>query len=166
MAPLQSSSNNSNDILHLQAIGEPRIALDGHDVVLPTRHAAQALFMLALAEEGELPVPELGEQLWPDAASSQIPPRFATMVWQLRKSLGEHRNLLERNRRFIRVDRSKVSVDLVNLRTEASELLGKGMASAELAEKLRQPILASWDDYLWVREQQAINERLAKELKP
>jgi len=164
MVASTETPNNSNGLLHLQAIGEPRIAIAGTEVAFPTRHAAQALFLLALDEDGELPVPELGEQLWPDAATSQIPPRFATMVWQLRRGLGEHRDLLERNRRIIRVDRSQVSVDIVNLRSDAQQLIAKGAKDDALAKELKKPILVTWDDYPWVQEQQEINGELAAQL--
>jgi len=159
-----SLSNQPLGVLQLQAMGEPKIVLEGNPIVLPTRHATQALFLLALADDGELLVPELGEQLWPDAAASQIPPRFATMVWQLKKVLSEHRDLLERNRRVVRIDREKVSVDVVALRAQALECIANASRNAELVAKLRRPILAPWNDFPWVQEQQEINERLASQL--
>jgi len=71
---------------------------------------------------------------------------------------------LERNRRIIRVDRSQVSVDIVNLRSEAQQLIAKGAKDDALAKELKKPILVTWDDYPWVQEQQEINGELAAQL--
>jgi DNA-binding SARP family transcriptional activator len=86
------------------------------------------------------------------------------MVWQLKKGLGERRDLLERNRRVVRIDREKVSVDVVALRAQALECIANASRNDELVATLRRPILAPWDDFPWVQEQQEINERLASQL--
>ena len=50
-------------MLTLRALGNPEAQVDGTAVSFPTRHAAQALFSLALAPTNQLNIDELGDRL-------------------------------------------------------------------------------------------------------
>jgi DNA-binding SARP family transcriptional activator len=76
----------------------------GESVSLPLSLAAQGLKIVALHEK--LPVEELVELLWPDAAPGVGTRRLRNVLWRVRAASGE---LLERDDNFIRLAQDAVT---------------------------------------------------------
>ena len=153
-------------MLTLRALGNPEVQVDGTAVSFPTRHAAQALFSLALAPTNQLNIDELGERLWPEAPTSRLQRSIATMTWQLRKALGPDAWRISRNGNDLVFKSELAQCDLWSIREQAFEHLADGFHDkAILIDRLREPLLSPWQHEAWVRYEQRLINRLVKELQ-
>ena len=120
--------------LILTARGNPQVTIDGQPIAFATRHAAQALFALALAPGNALGADELASRLWPDAPESRYGPRLATMLWQLRRGLGSHSWRVARRGTLVALD-----------------LDGAHLDAADGHPGDEAPLLEPWAEEPWVR---------------
>jgi len=154
------------EMLTLRALGNPEVQVNGTVVSFPTRHAAQALFSLALAPTNQFNVEELGERLWPEALTSRLQQSMATMTWQLRKALGPEAWRISRSGDDLLFKSELVTCDLWSIRLQAFEHLADGFHDkAILIDRLREPLLSPWQHEAWVRYEQRLINRLVKELQ-
>jgi DNA-binding SARP family transcriptional activator len=149
-------TSGTNAPLRLYALGSPRVLVGDDEVRFATRHAAWALFSLALSDGNELGVDELCERLWPEASEGVLARRLATMTWQVRRGLGDGAWRVVRTRTALRLELDEVdSVDLVQVQSEAAEVLAAGgPAPASLLDALATPVLEPWSTLPWVAEVQ------------
>jgi len=152
--------------LVLRAVQAPVVTVGGSlPLKFPTRHAAQAVFSLALAEGGTMSTDEICARLWPDAPESRMARRLATMTWQVRRTLGEASWRIQRQPTELNLDLDGVCFDVAELRAKAASILdGSAPFDESVASGLEAELLAGWDEP-WVEAERAINASLAAELR-
>lgn len=151
--------------LRLRALGEQTVALGDAPLHFPTRHAAQALFRLALSPDGAVPVAEMSASLWPDAPESRLPRRLATLTWQLRRTLGDEGTRVLRNRTTLSLHRDGISIDVLEMRRRAVQEHGDGGLSDEVVAALGSSVLPAWASEQWVQDVMIENNALLERLR-
>lgn len=135
--------------LELVAMGEPRVTIDGRPISFATRHAAQALFVLAMAPTHSVAADELASFLWPDAPESRFGPRLATMLWQLRRALGGHAWRIQRSGAMVLLEMEGVSLDVTDALEGARAAKAQGHPVTVPTEAITT-VLLPWADEPWV----------------
>ncbi len=107
----------------------------GETVSLPLSLAAQGLKIVALHEK--IPVEELVELLWPDAAPGVGTRRLRNVLWRVRAASGE---LLERDDNFIRLAPDALT-DVGQFRQLAERAIRRDTPSEEAARLAREALL-------------------------
>jgi len=107
----------------------------GEPVSLPLSLAAQGLKIVALHEK--IPVEELVELLWPDAAPGVGTRRLRNVLWRVRAASGD---LLERDDNFIRLAPDAVT-DVGQFRGLAEDALRREMPPEEAARLARDALV-------------------------
>ncbi len=107
----------------------------GEPVSLPLSLAAQGLKIVALNEK--IPVEELVELLWPDAAPGVGTRRLRNVLWRVRAASGE---LLERDDNFIRLAHDAVT-DVGRFRQLAEEAIRRDTPPEEAGRLAREALL-------------------------
>lgn len=159
----------SNTPLRIDAFGRGRILVGDKPVKFATRHAEAAVFILALAGDDGVNSETLAERLWPNVASSVWPGRVRTLLWQIRRALGDESWRLERDGPVIRLDLAGARFDVEEARDLASTVLQGYAIPAErheaLVVSLQQPLLTAYQYEEWVTddavELQRLSERVA-----
>jgi len=106
----------------------------GEPVSLPLSLAAQGLKIVALHEK--IPVEELVELLWPDAAPGVGTRRLRNVLWRVRAASGE---LLERDDNFIRLAPDAVT-DVAQFRQLAERAIRRDTPPEEAAQLAREAL--------------------------
>ncbi len=142
--------------LSIEAFGRGRILLGDRPVKFATRHAESAVFILSLAGYDGVNAETLAERLWPNVASSVWPGRVRTLLWQIRRALGDESWRLERDGTIIRFDVAGATFDVDEARHLARTVLQGLHLPAEdharLVASLRQPVLTAYQYEDWQSE--------------
>lgn len=105
--------------LRIGLLGGFSISHDGQPISLPTRKAAAVLAVLALSPGQAVARERLADLLWPGSAAEQARGSLRQALSQLRRTLdNDGRGLIESTAHTVVLDRTRVSVDAVEL-TEA-----------------------------------------------
>ena len=93
--------------------GIPRVEIGSVSLEhFPTRRCIQILGRLALAHQKRMSRPQLAEVLWPDEYYEATRQRLRQELTTLRRSLGEFQDVLEVTAESVRLDLSKVELDV------------------------------------------------------
>ena len=142
--------------LRIEAFGRGRIVLGDKQVKFATRHAEAAVFILSLAGYDGVNAETLAEKLWPNVASSVWPGRVRTLLWQIRRALGEEAWRLERDGTIVRFDVAGAAFDVDEARHLARTVLQGFNVPAEdharLVASLRQPLLGAYQYEEWLSD--------------
>ena len=146
----------SSTPLRVDAFGRGRIMLADKPAKFATRHAEAAVFILALAGTDGVNAETLAEHLWPNVASSVWPGRVRTLLWQIRRALGDEAWRLERDGPIVRLDLAGATFDVDDARHLARTVL-QGLPvptedRARLLARLRQPLLTAYQYEEWLTE--------------
>ena len=144
----------SSTPLHIEAFGCGRILLGDRRATFATRHAEATVFILAFAGMEGVDAETLAEQFWPNVSSSVWHGRLRTLLWQIRRGLGDEAWRLERDGAIVRLDLAGATVDVDETRRRAHAVLrGSPVESGErtqLAATLRQPLVAAYQYEEWL----------------
>ena len=152
------------DWLRLVAFGPGEVICDGSPPPIRTHNTERALFLLALAGPAGMHAEELAGLLWrdDDPDPKRLSGRLRTLLWEMRRVLRTQAWRLERVGPIVRLDTFGISFDLAQARTEART--ASGPAAADLAARLRGPLLTRWAYDDWVRDERLANDLLADRL--
>lgn len=152
------------DSLRLTAFGAGEIICDGSPPRIRTHNTERAVFLLALAGPAGMHAEELADRLWSDddADAKRLGGRLRTLLWEMRRVLRTQAWRLERAGPIIRLDTFGISFDLALARAEART--ASGAAAADIAARLRGPLLTRWAYDDWVRDERLANDLLADRL--
>jgi tetratricopeptide (TPR) repeat protein len=142
--------------LRIDAFGRGRILVGDRQVKFPTRHAEAAVFLLALSGYDGVNTETLAERLWPNVASSVWPGRVRTLLWQIRRALGDEAWRLQRDGAVVRLDLAGANFDVDEARHLARTVL-QGISvpaqdHAQLVTSLRQPLVTAYQYEDWLCE--------------
>jgi hypothetical protein len=153
--------------LRLTAFGIGSVERSGRPVAFHAHNAERALFLLGLAPAGIMHAEQLADALWPGGADpARVPGRIRTLLWDMRRGLGPHAWRLKRQGPQLRLDMTGMAFDVRDLRAAALAALSSGdrSAAADLAGRLRQPLLTRWTYEDWVLTENDANHELAARL--
>jgi tetratricopeptide (TPR) repeat protein len=146
----------SSSPLQIEAWGRGRILVGDRPAKFATRHAEAAVFILALAGYDGVNAETLAERLWPNVASSVWPGRVRTLLWQMRRTLGDESWRLERDGTVIRLDLAGAHFDVDEAKHLARGVLQGLSVPADshqrLLAELRQPLLSAHQYEEWVSD--------------
>ena len=91
--------------------GVPAVRLGDTDVRFATRHAQLALYLLVIAGPEGIPADQLIATLWQGAVPKRAANSMRTMLWQIRRSLGQESWRLRRSRGMVLFDLDGVQLD-------------------------------------------------------
>jgi tetratricopeptide (TPR) repeat protein len=142
--------------LRIDGFGRGRILVGDRSVKFATRHAEAAVFMLALEGPDGVNAETLAERLWPNVASSVWPGRVRTLLWQIRRTLGDEAWRLERDGSVIRLELAGATFDVDEARQLAGAVL-QGLSvptedHARLLGSLRQPLVTAYQYEDWLTD--------------
>jgi DNA-binding SARP family transcriptional activator len=152
------------DGLRLEAFGPGLIICAGRPLRARQRNAERAVFLLALAGRPGMHAEELADRLWPGGCVEQrkLLGRIRTLLWELRRALGPQAWRLERDGPVVRLDTFGIRFDLAEARRAARA--ASGPAAAELADRLRGPLLTRWRYEDWVDHEHSRNVLIAERI--
>lgn len=157
------------DIVEVCVLGPVGTRVAGVARVVPGRAVPAILAMLALAEGDEVRSDALIEGLWGRSVPAEPSAALHVTISRLRRSLGEHRDVIESRPSAYRLDTDRVVVDLSTVRDGQRRGLGLlerreyAAAAAELSAALGQwrgPPLIDLVDLPFVAEVQSELHRL------
>lgn len=93
---------NQNVVVRLDR--SPVMLVNEEPVQFVTRHAEQTFRLLASISPDGIDAKELSMYLWPDVAVERRSPRLRTLLWQIRKSIGEGPPKLRRSLGVVSLD--------------------------------------------------------------
>jgi len=150
--------------LRIALLGDAGVWVGNDRLKFPTHRAELAVFALALAGPAGLHQEVLTERLWPAAPADRGQARLRTLLWQVRRTLGEDAWRLQRRGRRVFLALDGARVDVLEARNNAEELSHAEEFDPEaariVADELAQPLLVAWQFESWVEAQQERNAEL------
>ncbi|HUA94455.1 MAG TPA: BTAD domain-containing putative transcriptional regulator, partial [Acidimicrobiales bacterium] len=135
MVVTSPSSRVEHPPWEITLLGSFSVRRHGEPVSLPLSLAAQGLKIVALHEK--IPVEELVELLWPDAAPGVGTRRLRNVLWRVRAASGD---LLERDDNFIRLAPDALT-DVAEFRRLGEEALRRDTPAEEAARLARDALV-------------------------
>lgn len=105
--PLSSSAENAQGLggdIVIRLDRSPVMLVNNDPIQFVTRHAEQTFRLLAWMSPDGIDAKELAAYLWPGVDPKKCSPRLRTLLWQIRKSIGDGPPKLRRSLGVVSLD--------------------------------------------------------------